>query len=34
MLSTFIYSGVLLIIIGSNKDRFIAEKMEEKHHHS
>lgn len=32
MLSTFIYSGVLLIIIGSNKERFILEKREEKHH--
>jgi len=29
MLSTFIYAGVLLIIIGSNKDRFLAEKLEE-----
>jgi len=29
MLSTFTYAGALLIIIGSNKDRFLAEKMEE-----
>lgn len=29
MLSTFIYSGVLIVIIGANKDRFIAEKSAE-----
>ena len=29
MLSTFIYSGVLLIIIGSNKDQFLAEKSKQ-----
>lgn len=29
MLSTFIYSGVLLIIIDSNKNQFFAEKNEE-----
>jgi CPA1 family monovalent cation:H+ antiporter len=28
MLSTFIYSGILLIIIGSNKERFLAENNE------
>lgn len=32
MLSTFIYAGALLIIIDSNKERFIAEKIEEQHH--
>lgn len=32
MLSTFIYAGALLIIIGSNQERFIAEKIEEQHH--
>ena len=30
MLSTFIYSGVLLMIIGSNKDIFLLESSEEK----
>lgn len=30
MLSTFIYSGVLLIIIGSNKDIFLLESSGEK----
>jgi CPA1 family monovalent cation:H+ antiporter len=30
MLSTFIYSGVLLTIININKDQFLAEKYEEK----
>lgn len=30
MLSTFVYSGVLLIIIGSNKDKFLAEIGAEK----
>jgi len=29
MLSTFIYSGVLLVIIGANKERFLAEKRAE-----
>jgi monovalent cation:H+ antiporter, CPA1 family len=29
MLSTFIYSGLLLIIIGSNKDQFLAERSAE-----
>jgi hypothetical protein len=29
MLSTFTYAGALLIIIGINKDRFLAEKNEE-----
>lgn len=29
MLSTFIYSGVLLLIIGKNKDSFLLEKKEE-----
>lgn len=29
MLSTFIYSGMLMIIIGSNKDQFLTEKNEE-----
>jgi Na+:H+ antiporter len=29
VLSTFTYSGVLLIIIGSNKERFLEEKREE-----
>jgi len=29
MLSTFTYAAALLIIIGSNKDRFLAEKLEE-----
>ena len=31
MLSTFTYAGALLIIIGSNKDKFIAEKQAEQH---
>jgi CPA1 family monovalent cation:H+ antiporter len=30
VLSTFTYSGVLLIIIGSNRERFLMEKSEEK----
>ena len=30
VLSTFTYSGVLLMIIGSNKERFLQEKSEEK----
>ena len=30
MLSTFIYSGVLLMIISSSKDRFLLERSEEK----
>jgi CPA1 family monovalent cation:H+ antiporter len=30
VLSTFTYSGVLLIIIGSNKERFLQEKIGEK----
>lgn len=30
MLSTFIYSGVLLVIIGTNVERFLAEKIQEK----
>lgn len=30
VLSTFTYSGVLLIIIGSNRERFLLEKAEEK----
>ena len=30
MLSTFIYSGILLNIIGNNKDQFLAEMAEEK----
>ena len=29
VLSTFTYSGVLLIIIGSNRERFLMEKREE-----
>jgi CPA1 family monovalent cation:H+ antiporter len=29
MLSTFTYAGALLIIIGINKDRFLAEKIDE-----
>lgn len=29
MLSTFTYSGALILIIGANKKRFIAEKMAE-----
>jgi CPA1 family monovalent cation:H+ antiporter len=29
MLSTFIYSGILLLIIGQNKDRFLSEKNQE-----
>jgi CPA1 family monovalent cation:H+ antiporter len=29
MFSTFTYAGALLIIIGINKDRFLAEKIEE-----
>ncbi|MDX8379886.1 MAG: cation:proton antiporter [Gallionella sp.] len=29
MLSTFIYSGILIAIIGSNKEKFIAEKRAE-----
>lgn len=31
MLSTFIYSGVLIFIIGNNKERFRAEKLAEHH---
>ena len=31
MLSTFIYSGVLIFIIGKNKERFRAEKLAEHH---
>ncbi len=31
MLSTFIYSGILLVIIGRNKARFMAEKLAEHH---
>jgi CPA1 family monovalent cation:H+ antiporter len=34
MLSTFIYSGVLIMIIGSNKDRFRAEKDAERAKHA
>ena len=30
VLSTFTYSGVLLVIIGSNRERFLMEKSEEK----
>jgi CPA1 family monovalent cation:H+ antiporter len=29
MLSTFIYSGLLLLVIGKNRDSFILEKKEE-----
>lgn len=29
MLSTFLYSGALIFIIGSNKERFLAEKLAE-----
>ncbi|MBK9160371.1 MAG: cation:proton antiporter [Nitrosomonadales bacterium] len=31
MLSTFLYSTALLFVIGSNKERFLAEKLEEGH---
>ncbi len=33
MLSTFIYSGVLIAIIGSNKNQFLVEKKEEESSH-
>ena len=33
MLSTFIYSGVLIVIIGSNKDQFLGDKNSEKEKH-
>jgi len=32
VLSTFSYSAVLLVIIGSNRDRFLTEKKAEGHH--
>lgn len=34
MLSTFVYSGVLIMIIGSNKELFLAEKNAEKGAHA
>jgi CPA1 family monovalent cation:H+ antiporter len=34
MLSTFIYSGVLIMIIGSNKDQFRAERNVERSSHA
>ena len=33
MLSTFLYSGALLAIIGSNHRKFLAEKLAENAHH-
>ncbi|MEO6423610.1 MAG: hypothetical protein ABIR84_13310 [Candidatus Nitrotoga sp.] len=34
MLSTFVYSGVLIMIIAGNKDQFLAEKHAEKESHN
>jgi len=33
MLPTFLYSGALLAIIGSNRRKFSAEKLAENAHH-